>query len=104
MAVEPVPATLALRAFEGITLDTIAAVDTRLLDTPEDGALVGVVREHGCVRVATRPGTVLEPEVGCDGDDLLHDHDRRHRRTCQPLQSPPWTLSVRVTGVGHARG
>ena len=42
----------------------------RLLDTLEDGSLLGVVRAHGCVWVATRPGTVLELEVGFDGCEL----------------------------------
>ncbi|TVP63395.1 MAG: hypothetical protein EA340_14635 [Nitriliruptor sp.] len=42
----------------------------RLLDTLEDGSLLGVVRAHGCVWVATRPKTVLELEVGFDGCEL----------------------------------
>ena len=42
----------------------------RLLDTLDDGSLLGVVRAHGCVWVATRPGTVLEVELGFDGYEL----------------------------------
>lgn len=43
----------------------------RLLDVLDDSSLDGVVSGHGHLWVATRPGTVLELEVGADGCDLL---------------------------------
>lgn len=43
----------------------------RFLDRLDDGSLHGVVSGHGHLWVATRPGTVLELEVGADGCEVL---------------------------------